>query len=352
MSDMRDHLLARIATSGPMSLADYMADCLLHPTLGYYTTRDPLGAAGDFTTAPEISQMFGELVGLSLAQAWIDQGQLSPFVLAEAGPGRGTLMADILRATKAVPGFHDAMRLHLIEASPVLRDKQRETIGREVTWLDSIADLPELPLYFVANEFFDALPIRQFVRDGAGWREKRVVAEDGQLGFALGGAAPVEALQYRLDDTKDGDLVEICPAAPGLAAEIGRRIETHGGAALIFDYGDWRSLGDTLQAIKAHDSIDPLAAPGQSDLTAHVDFEALALATPSAHSKLTAQGVFLERLGITARAQALASRLQGEALENLIAAHRRLTHPQEMGTVFKVIGLYPKSKTPPPGLDA
>ncbi|MYM56692.1 class I SAM-dependent methyltransferase [Thalassovita mangrovi] len=352
MSDMRDHLLARIATSGPMSVADYMADCLLHPTLGYYTTRDPLGAAGDFTTAPEISQMFGELVGLSLAQAWIDQGQPAPFVLAEAGPGRGTLMADILRATHSVAGFHDAMQLHLIEASPVLRDKQRETIGREVTWLDSIADLPELPLFFVANEFFDALPIRQFVRDGAGWREKRVVAEDGQLGFALGGAAPVEALRYRLDDTKDGDLVEICPAAPGLAAEIGRRIETHGGAALIFDYGDWRSQGDTLQAVKAHDSIDPLAAPGQSDLTAHVDFEALALATPSAHSKLTAQGVFLERLGITARAQALASRLQGAALENLIAAHRRLTHPQEMGTVFKVIGLYPKSKTPPPGLDA
>ncbi len=351
MTGMRDHILARMEASGPMTVADYMADCLLHPTLGYYTTRDPLGAAGDFTTAPEISQMFGELVGLALAQAWIDQGQPAPFVLAEAGPGRGTLMADILRATRAVPGFHDAMQLHLIEASPVLRDKQRETIGRDATWLDSIADLPELPLFFVANEFFDALPIRQFVRDGAGWRERRVMAENGKLGFALGGVAPVEALHYRLEDTKDGDLVELCPAAPGLAAEIGRRIESHGGAALIFDYGDWRSLGDTLQAVQAHEKVGPLDAPGASDLTAHVDFEALAIATPSAHTKLTAQGVFLERLGITARAQALAARLQGDALENLIAAHRRLTHPQEMGTLFKVLGFYPTTQIAPPGFD-
>lgn len=352
MTAMRDHLLARIAAAGPLTVADYMADCLLHPTLGYYTTRDPLGAAGDFTTAPEISQMFGELVGLALAQAWIEQGQPAPFVLAEAGPGRGTLMADILRATRSVPGFHDATRLHLIEASPVLRDRQRETLCRDdVTWLDSIAELPDLPLFFVANEFFDALPIRQFVRDGAGWREKRVVAEHGKLGFALGGAAPVPALAHRLADTKDGDLVEICPAAPGLAAEIGRRIETHGGAALIFDYGDWRSQGDTLQAVRAHETADPLDTPGAADLTAHVDFEALAAATPSAHTRLTAQGVFLERLGITARARALAARLQGDALENLIAAHRRLTHPQEMGTLFKVLGFFQTSQTPPPGLD-
>ncbi|WP_323780266.1 class I SAM-dependent methyltransferase [Thalassovita sp.] len=353
MTTMRDHLLNRIAATGPITLADYMADCLLHPTLGYYTTRDPLGAAGDFTTAPEISQMFGELIGLSLAQAWIDQGQPAPFLLAEAGPGRGTLMADILRATRAVPGFHAAMQLHLIEASPVLRVKQHDTIARsDITWLDSIDALPDMPLFFVANEFFDALPIRQFVRDGAGWREKRVVADDGKLAFALGGAAPVAALSHRVADTKDSDLVEICPAAAGLAAEIGQRIETHGGAALIFDYGDWRSLGDTLQAVQTHETIGPLDAPGNSDLTAHVDFEALATATPSAYTRLTAQGVFLERLGITARAQALASKLAGKDLENLIAAHRRLTHPQEMGTLFKVIGFYPKSQTPPPGLDS
>ncbi|CUH67913.1 hypothetical protein TG4357_03279 [Thalassovita gelatinovora] len=353
MTTMRDHLADRIAATGPITLADYMADCLLHPTLGYYTTRDPLGAAGDFTTAPEISQMFGELIGLALAQAWIDQGQPAPFTLAEAGPGRGTLMADILRATQAVPGFHAAMRLHLIEASPVLRDKQRDTIARDdIIWCDGIGDLPDRPLFFVANEFFDALPIRQFVRDGAGWREKRVTVEDGKLTFALGGAAPVAALADRLADTKDGDLVELCPAAAGLAAEIGQRIETRGGAALIIDYGDWRSQGDTLQALQAHETIGPLDAPGGSDLTAHVDFEALAAATPSAHTRLTAQGVFLERLGITARAQALAGGSTGDRLENLIAAHRRLTHPHEMGTLFKVIGFYPKSQTPPPGLDS
>ena len=352
MTAMLDHLQRRIALSGPMTLADYMADCLLHPTLGYYTTRDPLGTQGDFTTAPEISQMFGELIGLSLAQCWLDQGAASAFVLAEAGPGRGTLMADILRATAAVPGFHAAIRLHLIEASPALQEKQRAALsGFEVTWQSELSALPELPLFFVANEFFDALPIRQFVRDGQEWRERRVQMQEDALGFALGGAAPEQALAHRLDDTKDGDLVEICPIGQTIAAEVGRRIETHGGAALIIDYGDWRSQGDTLQALKAHSYIDPFDAPGDSDLTAHVDFEALASAAPCAHSKLAGQGVFLERLGITQRAQALAARKSDQALQDVIDAHRRLTHPTEMGTLFKVLGLFPSTQTPPPGLD-
>ncbi|MFY0680880.1 MAG: SAM-dependent methyltransferase [Thalassovita sp.] len=352
MTAMLDHLQRRIALSGPMTLADYMADCLLHPTLGYYTTRDPLGTQGDFTTAPEISQMFGELIGLSLAQCWLDQGAPSAFVLAEAGPGRGTLMADILRATAAVPGFHAALRLHLIEASPALQEKQREALaGFEVTWQSELSALPEHPLFFVANEFFDALPIRQFVRDGQEWRERRVQMQEDALGFALGGAAPEQALAHRLEDTKDGDLVEICPIGQTIAAEVGRRIETHGGAALIIDYGDWRSQGDTLQALKAHRYIDPFDAPGDSDLTAHVDFEALASAAPCAHSKLVGQGVFLERLGITQRAQALAARKSDQALQDVIDAHRRLTHPTEMGTLFKVLGLFPSTQTPPPGLD-
>lgn len=353
MSAMLGHLLERINDTGPLTVADYMAECLLHPTLGYYTTRDPLGAAGDFTTAPEISQMFGELVGLSLAQSWLDQGAPSRIILAEAGPGRGTLMADILRATRAVPGFHAALSVHLVEASPVLRDRQRDALqGHEVAWHDTLADLPEAPMWLVANEFFDALPIRQFIRDGEGWREKRVIAQDGELGFALGGIAPVAALDHRLAETETGDLVEVCPAAAPLAAEIGQRISEHGGAALIFDYGDWHSTGDTLQAIKSHQKVNPLAGPGEADLTAHVDFEQLALASPSAHSSMTSQGVFLERLGITQRAQALATRATGAALDDLIAAHRRLTHPEEMGTLFKVIGLYPATQPPPPGLDA
>ncbi len=349
---LKDHLLARIALEGPMRLDDYMQSCLLHPDWGYYTTRAPFGPEGDFITAPEISQMFGELVGLSLAQNWLDQGAPSPFTLAELGPGRGTLVADALRACARVPGFLTAAQVTLVEASPALRDVQRETLqGHEVTWLESIADLPDTPLYLIANEFFDALPIRQFIRQGAGWAERRVGTAEGALVFGLAPVAPQPALAHRLEDTKDGDLVELCAPASEIMQEIGRRIAVHGGAALIVDYGDWRALGDTLQALENHAPVDPLANPGRADLTAHVDFEALALACPCSYSRVVPQGVFLERLGVTARAQKLAEPLTGDTLNNHIAAHRRLTHPAEMGNLFKVMGLYQKGQTPPPGTE-
>ncbi|WP_371224644.1 class I SAM-dependent methyltransferase [Roseovarius sp. 2305UL8-3] len=351
--NLKDDLTARIVTGGPMTLAEYMGICLMHPEHGYYATRDPLGAAGDFTTAPEISQMFGELLGLSLAQSWLDQGAPSPFALAELGPGRGTLMADMLRATKTVPEFHAAAQVHLVEVSPHLRDVQEATLrGTEVAWHDTVESLPDLPLFLVANEFFDALPIRQVVRDGPKWRERLIGVKDDTLSFGLSGPMPLPILEHRLEDTKDGDVVEFSPVATMVAEALGARIKTHGGAALIVDYGDWRAQGDTFQAVQGHQSTDPLAEPGQADLTAHVDFEALALATPSAYSRLTPQGVFLERLGITARAQALAEHLQGDALDQHIAAHHRLTHPGEMGTLFKVLGLYPEGGHPPPGLEA
>ncbi len=350
---LRDHLLARIAASGPISLADYMAEALLHPSLGYYSTRDPLGADGDFTTAPEISQMFGEMLGLCLAQSWLDQGAPAPFTLAELGPGRGTLMADALRATRAVPGFHDAAQVHLVEASAPLRAAQLAALkGYPVTHHDTPATLPDAPLFLLANEFFDALPIRQFQRGETGWAERLVGAKNGALTLGLGTEADQPALAHRLDDTRAGDVVETCPAAAPVMAEIGNRIAHHGGAAVIVDYGDWRSLGDTFQAVQGHETVDPLARPGQADLTAHVDFEALAqAAAPAAHTRLATQGVFLERLGITGRAQALARGLTGDALEVHIAAHRRLTHPDEMGSLFKVLGVYPKSAPPPPGLE-
>ena len=349
---LKDHLLTRIALEGPMRLDAYMQSCLLHPEWGYYTTRAPFGPEGDFITAPEISQMFGELIGLSLAQSWLDQGAPSPFTLAELGPGRGTLMADILRATARVPGFQAAAQVTLVEASPSLRDVQRETLrGAEVTWAESAADLPDAPLFLVANEFFDALPIRQFIRQGAGWAERRVGAAEGALTFGLGPVTPQPALAHRLEDTKDGDLVELCAPAAEIMQEIGKRIAAHGGAGLIIDYGDWRALGDTLQALENHSPADPLANPGQADLTAHVDFEALTRACPCPHSRVVTQGVFLERLGITPRAQKLAEALTGDALSNHIAAHRRLTHPAEMGNLFKVMGLYQKGQTPPPGTE-
>ncbi|EBA12590.1 class I SAM-dependent methyltransferase [Roseobacter sp. CCS2] len=352
MTALGDLLIARIARTGPISLADYMADCLMHPEHGYYATRDPFGAAGDFTTAPEISQMFGELIGLSLAQAWIDQGCPAPFTLAELGPGRGTLMADALRATKAVPGFHDALTVHLVETSPVLRAAQAKLIP-DATWHDSVDHLPDAPLFLIANEFFDALPIRQFTRDGDAWREKMVGVTDGKLGFGLSAAAPIALLEDRLADTKDGDLVEHCLALPSIVSTISAKIEMHGGCAVIIDYGDWQSQGDTLQALKSQDHADPLATPGDADLTAHVDFAAIAANTGLAKfSRLTPQGVFLERLGITQRAQALATKLSGDALTSHIAAHRRLTHPAEMGDLFKVISIHPSNANPPPGLEA
>ncbi len=349
-----DLLIARVQANGPMSVAEYMTECLLHPELGYYTTRDPLGPEGDFITAPEISQMFGELIGLCLAQSWMDQSRPSPFTLAELGPGRGTLMADILRATRQVLGFHDAAQVVLLEASPTLRAAQRERLqGYAPEWIDTIADLPEQPLFLIANEFFDALPIRQFLRDVDGWRERLIGVDGETLRFGLGPQAPQPSLQDRLADTAEGDLVELCPAALPIVSEVSARIAGHGGAVLIIDYGDWHSLGDTLQALQAHKRVDPLAAPGQADLTAHVDFEALATAAQAAgcaHSRLMTQGVFLERLGITARAQTLAASQSGKALDSLIAAHRRLTHPEEMGNLFKVLGIYPAHVTPPPGL--
>ena len=347
---LTEELAARIGANGPLTVADYMAECLTHPRYGYYTTRDPLGQSGDFTTAPEISQMFGELAGLFLAQCWIDLGSPIPFRLVELGPGRGTLMADLLRATAGVPGFHAGLDLHLVEASPVLRQRQQQTIGRALTHHDSFDTVPDGPLFLIANEFFDALPIRQFQRDDEGWRERVIGLRDKELTLGLSAPLHPPFAEDRADDTRPGDIVEHCAAALSEAAGIGQRIAAFGGVALIVDYGDWRSLGDTLQAVRDHATVPVLEDPGSADLTAHVDFEALArAASPALATRLTPQGVFLERLGITQRAQSLARSLSGDALENHVAAHRRLTHPDEMGTLFKAMALHQKDSPLPPG---
>ncbi|TGD62551.1 class I SAM-dependent methyltransferase [Tabrizicola sp. WMC-M-20] len=342
-------IAARIAATGPITLAEYMAECLLHPDHGYYTTRTPFGAAGDFTTAPEISQMFGELLGLCLAQSWLDQGAPNPFTLAELGPGRGTLMADVLRATRAVPGFHAGAQVMLVEASPALRSEQLARLApRDITHADSIAALPDQPLFLLANEFFDALPIRQFQFDGTHWRERLVGVQGGQLAFGLSDPLTLPFAAPAFRDPAPGRVVEVCPAAQPIAETIGQRTHAHGGAALIVDYGGWRSAGDTFQAVRAHGFADPLATPGQADLTAHVDFEALAAHAGLPHA-YTGQGPFLLRLGIEARAARLAHSLTGAPLQSHLAAHRRLTHPQEMGSVFKVLGLHRPGTPPPPG---
>ncbi|WP_295316333.1 SAM-dependent methyltransferase [Roseobacter sp.] len=349
---LRDLLTARIAENGPVSVAEYMAECLLHPRYGYYTAREPFGRAGDFTTAPEISQMFGELIGLCMAQAWLDQGRPSPITLAEAGPGRGTLMADILRATAGVPGFHEAATITLFEVSEKLRILQKTALAPvRPVFADTLDALPDAPLFLVANEFFDALPVRQFVRTEKHWRERQVGLQNGALCFGLAPELPQPALSHRLEDTSPGDMVEYAPQAGPLAEATGRRIAQAGGLALIIDYGEWRSTGDTFQAVKEHKKTGVFEQPGHADLTAHVDFEGLARAAPCAASRLTPQGHFLERLGITEHARRLATGLSGTALEEHIAAHRRLTHPDEMGTLFKVLGLYRDADGPPPGLE-
>jgi SAM-dependent MidA family methyltransferase len=355
MTKLAGLLKTRIAANGPITLADYMADCLLHPEYGYYSTRDPFGTDGDFTTAPEISQMFGELLGLALAQTWLEQGSPDSFVLSEPGPGRGTLMSDVLRATRGVAGFHEAAQITLVEASPVLRDIQLKTLaGHTVNHVDNIGKLPTGPLFLLANEFFDALPIRQFVMADDGWSETHVGLVDGELAFGLSDPAPLPALEMRRKDCRVGDLVETCAPATAIADEIGARIKAFGGAAIIIDYGDWRSLGDTLQALRKHEFDTALAHPGEADLTAHVDFEALSVAAiqHTAVSKMVPQGTLLERLGIRQRADVLAQGLSGDQLETHQKALHRLTDPTEMGTLFKAIAIYPPDANPPPGFPA
>jgi len=349
MTPLATLLAERIREGGPITVADYMADCLLHPVHGYYTTREPFGMAGDFITAPEISQMFGELFGLALAQAWLDRGAPTPFTLAEIGPGRGTLMADVLRATRGVPGFHAAARVVLVEASPRLRGRQAETLAQfdGTSWVERIEDLPQAPLFLIANEFLDALPIRQFLRKPDGWRERLVGLQDGHLAFGLSDLLPQVPATPAFQDAPVGAVVEYGLPARQAVAGVAATIARHGGVSYWIDYGDWRSRGDTLQALRAHSHDDPLAHPGEADLTAHVDFEAI-IPPGLAHAYDT-QGAVLGRLGIAARAERLARNLTGPALGNHHAALRRLTQPEEMGSVFKVLALTSAGAPPPPG---
>lgn len=344
MTPLAQIIVQRIRATGPITLADYMEICLLDPRHGYYATRDPFGAAGDFTTAPEIHQMFGELCGLALAQAWLEQGSPAPFTLAEAGPGRGTLMADMLRAIRKAPGMAEAAEVTLVEASVHLRQVQRDRLGA-VVHLDSVEEIPDKPLFLIANEFFDALPIRQYQRTDDGWCERMVGLSDTGLRLGLG---PVVQLPR---PGQPGDVVEECPAAPAIVEAIARRIAAHGGAAIFVDYGGWNGHGDTFQALRNHAPEDPLEHPGEADLTAHVDFAPLAAAAMRAGavaSRPVRQGDWLLSLGAAQRAERLAA--AGDA--GAMAALRRLTHPDEMGHLFKAMAIWPKGAPPVPGFDA
>ena len=349
MTPIEALLRRQIEATGPVTLAEYMALCLSHPEHGYYITQDPFGKAGDFVTAPEISQMFGELLGLAIAQAWVEQGSPASFVLAELGPGLGTLMSDALRAASRAPGFAEAAELWLVETSPVLRAEQAKRLPQP-NWADSIDDLPEGPLFLLANEFFDALPIRQYhLKDGR-WRETVVGLAEDKLALGL------KSLPEALEDAPEGAIRERCPSGEAFAGAIAQRIADHGGAAIIVDYGYDQPIpegADTFQAVREHAYVDPLSHPGTADLTAHVHFGALAEAARdmgAATSKLISQGDLLGRLGIGARATSLARAAPDQAAA-IEAALKRLTHADEMGSLFKALAIYPASAPPPPGFE-
>jgi NADH dehydrogenase [ubiquinone] 1 alpha subcomplex assembly factor 7 len=360
MNALEREIRSLIEQEGPIPVSRYMALCLAHPEYGYYTTRDPLGLAGDFTTAPEISQMFGELIGVWCAEVWRLMGAPPRVILAELGPGRGTLMKDALRAAKVMPGFRDAVDLHFVETSPVLQERQREALRGDVAsiaWHGDANNLPQGPLIAIGNEFVDALPIDQFEKKTGRWHERKIgLGGDGGLAFGLNPVALPEfenTLPQRLTPAPDGAILERRELKP--LAEIAARIDRHGGAALLIDYGHaGTGFGDTLQAVAGHDYAEPLETPGEADLTAQVDFEALAgLATGNlrAFGPVT-QRDFLRQLGIEARAEILQRNAKPEMRAEIAAALSRLTGPAPgMGDLFKALAFAHSNLPPLPGFD-
>jgi SAM-dependent MidA family methyltransferase len=359
---LKAEIRRRIADAGPMPVAEFTTICLSHPTHGYYMTREPFGREGDFITAPEISQIFGELIGLWAAEVWRMMGSPAEICLIELGPGRGTLMRDALRAAKVLPAFHDAIRLHLVETSPVLRTRQRETLsdrGPRVQWHDSLADIPEATSIVIANEFFDALPVHQAVKRPDGWHE-RVIGVDGRGRLAFDIAAePLLSLEQTLPARVRAAPLDAVYEwrSDAWAADLARRT-LRGGAALVVDYGHADSAaGDTLQAVRRHQYCDPLQFPGQSDLTAHVDFGALAREAERTgartHGPVT-QATFLRRLGLDARTAALTRGASADAAAEVRAAATRLTESGTtgMGTLFKVLGISHPKLNALPGFDS
>jgi NADH dehydrogenase [ubiquinone] 1 alpha subcomplex assembly factor 7 len=358
MSDVLQHLKDLIRAGGPLSVAEFMRVTLTAREDSYYRRADPLGAGGDFITAPEISQIFGELIGLWCVDVWQKLGAPKAFTLVELGPGRGTLMKDALRAARVAPAFLSAVSVAMVEVSEALRRLQQDALHdapAAARWLDRFEDLDVRgPLIVVANEFFDALPIRQWVRGSAGWSERCVGVRDDNLVFGASGTIDERLIADAVRQAPVGSIVETSPARLAVARMVGEQIARNGGAALVIDYGfSGPAVGDTLQGLKVHAYVDVLAEPGHADVTSHVDFAALgdAFAEGGAHvSALATQGAFLNRLGARERVLALrrsASPAQATALD---AAHARLTGDTAMGSLFKVLCAYAPATLEPVGL--
>jgi NADH dehydrogenase [ubiquinone] 1 alpha subcomplex assembly factor 7 len=340
MSDVRAHIDAAIARDGFITVADYMNIV----AAAYYARGDVFGVKGDFTTAPEISQTFGEIIGLWCAVTWQQMGQPDPFRLVECGPGRGTLMADLLRAAKQVPGFLAAAEIHLVERSRALRAMQREKLADfTVAWHDHFADVPPGPSIVVGNEFLDALPIRQFLRTPEGWAERVIKRDGAALVFATHAVDNAPLPIPVAVSAAEGDIFEYSDAVAAFTAEVARRVTRDGGAALLIDYGHTASaVGETLQAVKQHQYVPVLENPGSADLTAHVDFAAVKNAARREGAAVfgpIAQGIWLKDLGIGVRQMQLARGKPANIAQTIEQGLRRLTDPHGMGVLFKVIAL-------------
>lgn len=358
MNALGKRIHALIESQGPLSIADFMALCLHDPEHGAYAARNPIGAGGDYITSPEVSQTFGEMCGLWIVQSWHNQGRPAKPILVELGPGRGTLMKDVIRTIKAAAKkFFDDAHIVMVEASPVLQNMQRQTLGETpapVHWIDSIDLLKtDHPVYVIANEFFDCLPIRQYVKTADGWCEKVVTTKDDTLAVALSKLAdPAAVLPPEAAAAPEDAVLELCPAASAIMGDLARMIMTGGGTALIFDYGyieqEWK---ETLQALQRHKYAGVLAEPGDADLSAHVDFAALKHAAEAVGAMVsgpTGQGDLLADLGIEVRAQRLILANPKEA-KSILAGVQRLIDPREMGSLFKVIAVSRPDAPPAPG---
>lgn len=339
----------KIRAEGPITVAQYMELCLMHPDFGYYTTRDPLGAAGDFTTAPEMTQVFGELIGLWCVEMWKKIGSPAKFTLCELGPGRGTLLADALRAAQMVPDFINGLDVRLLEASPKLREKQASTLAAwKPKWVSTLAELPDQPVLFIANEFFDALPIRQFVHMPDGWKERRI-AVTAKDTFTLVAMPAPDAPTYESDE---GAVQEMCPNAGEWASAIARPILKNRGAALLIDYGDDEVIGETLQAVANHRQAHLLTTAGYADITAHVSFAPIMTAARKIGCRVygpVPQGEFLLALGAKERTEALLRSATPDQQRTLKAALHRLTDAASMGVLFKMVSFTDKATAAPPG---
>lgn len=348
MTGLPDLLRQLIRQNGGLSVQDYWTLCQSHPQFGYYMKHDPFGSRGDFVTAPEISQMFGELIGIWIADLWLKMKQPARFLLVECGAGRGTMMDDMLRATRNVPGLHQAAQIHIVETSLHLQELQRQKLGAyKVSWSKTLDDLPtDVPMVILGNEFFDALPIRQVIRTDAGWHERMVGMHGEGFAFGMGDVFPMAASV----EAPPGTILEFSPIRDAVWAQMVDRLRKQGGAALMIDYGHaMTAFGDTFQALKDHEMCDVLSSPGDADLTSHVDFGRLADQARDLNPRLATQGDFLDRLGLDTRVKSLLKVATPAQAEEIKAGQARLSSPDQMGELFKVLSICSPASIEPAG---